>query len=225
MTISRNTLAAAALAFASTASHAGLIYSNWTGDAAPNGNYILTVSHDSATSKFNYNLTVNPWNAEALALFVDFGNVNLSGPVSITGAFPAGEVTLLGMDTSSNTCGSGCNLNGVSVPLSGDGQWELVFGLGGSGFDGIQTFSWKTQDFGLDESAFGLVALRGQQVCTSGTLPNSGCNGSDKLYAYPDAPQTPRTPSSVPEPATALLAGLGMLGVAIARRKAQAEAK
>jgi hypothetical protein len=225
MTVFRNTFAAAALAFGSVGAHASIIYSNWTGDAAPNGNYILTVSHDSTTSKFDYNLTVNPWNAEALALFIDFGNVNLSGPVSITGASPAGEVTLVGMDTSSNTCGSCCNLNGVSVPLTGDGQWELVFGLGDSGFDGIQTFSWNTQDFGLDESAFGLVALRGQQVCTSGTLPNSGCSGSDKLYAFPDAPQAPRTPSSVPEPATALLIGLGLLVVPSARRKARAEAK
>src|SRR5690242_21107976 len=90
-TLFRNSFAAAALAFGSVGAHASIIYSNWTGDAAPNGNYILTVSHDSATSKFNYNLTVNPWNAEALALFVDFGNVNLSGPVAITGVFPAGE--------------------------------------------------------------------------------------------------------------------------------------
>jgi hypothetical protein len=43
--------------------------------------------------------------------------------------------------------------------------------------------------------------------------------------AFPDAPQAPRTPSSVPEPATALLIGLGLLVVPSARRKARAEAK
>ncbi|MDS4071033.1 MAG: PEP-CTERM sorting domain-containing protein [Candidatus Competibacter sp.] len=214
-------LAGAALALYPVFAGATVTYNTWTSNENPNGNYILTVT-DIGT-QFNWNLTVNPWNAEALGLFVDLGNADVPDPsgVSLTDVNPAGQVTVYATDTTSDVCGEGCNLNGLSPPLMG-GDWELVFRLGAQGYDGIQTFSWTTPNFGLTESAFGVVGIRAQQLCTGtqATLPpDTNCTGSDKVYGSPGTPTTP--PTGIPEPTTSALLGLGMLALgAIRRRKA-----
>jgi hypothetical protein len=205
-----------AFAIASSSVQATVTYDTWVSNASPNGNYQLTIDHNAATSSFNYNLTVSPWNAEALGLFLDFGSRDLTGSVVLTNVSPAGQVTVYATDTTSDSCGTGCNLNGLSVPLSGDNEWELVFRLGDVGFDSIQTFSWTTQDFGLSESDFGLAAIRAQQLCTSGTLPNGSCGDSDKAYGSPHT-RTVTIEGTVPEPSSFTLLAAAVLVVPLMR--------
>lgn len=199
----------------SAQANASLLYNTWTSDDAFTGNYILNVEH--VGSSFIYNLTVNPWNAEALGIFFDLGNV-AAGSSGFSNLNPAAPVQLFATDTSINSCGSGCNLSGLALPALSGGDWEFVFRLGGSGFDSLQTFSWQTSDFGLSESAFGLVGIRAQQLCSgSGTLDGGAteCTGSDKAYGY-------ATPSiTVPEPGALALVSLALLGFAALRRRKQ----
>lgn len=202
-----------------------LTYDTWTTNSGGSPNYIFTID-DSTAGKFNYNLTIDPWNAEALGLFVDFGNQDVGnaaavGLVDTTTVVPGGSgVSLFATDTSSNNCGGGCTLSGLNPSLiAPDGEWELVFRLGDQGYQGQQTFSWVTNSFGLGLSDFGLVGVRSQVFC-SGTdlLPDdqSSCGGSDKSYS-----STPNTPpnNSVPEPSTLLLFCFGLAGLLYSRRQ------
>ena len=132
------------LALAAGYAEAIRTYNTWSSNESPNGNYILTITDTGVTNLFNWNLTVNPWNAEALGLFVDLGDVTIATPVTLTNVVPAGEVVVFATDTTSEDCGTGCNLegNGLGLPALGGGDWELVFRLAENGYDGIQTVSY-----------------------------------------------------------------------------------
>jgi hypothetical protein len=125
-------------------------------------------------------------------------------------------------DTSSDNCGNGCNLNGLTLPALVGGDWELVFSLGDTGFDSIQTFSWTTSNFGLTESALGVVGIRSQVLC-SGTdlLPGSqqNCGDSDKSYSISGVHFNDDPKVTIPEPATLALLGLGLFGITVTRRR------
>jgi hypothetical protein len=215
------------LGLAATPAGATVVYNSWTSNETPNGNYILTVT--DAGSVFNYSLTVSPWNAEALGLFIDLGDVVMPA-VTLTNVSPLGQVSVfdtdqVAADGNDSDCGSGCNLGGIPTfaPALGGGDWELVLTLGSTGFDGIQTFSWTTSDFGLSEAAFGRVGIRAQQLCltTGTTLPTGQCGGSDKVVGFGTI-QDGGGPQEAPEPGVLLLMGAGLLGLGMARRRKSA---
>ena len=212
---------AGSLALAAGYAEAIRTYNTWSSNESPNGNYILTIA--GVGDVFNWNLTVDPWNAEALGLFVDLGDVDIPIPasVSLTNVVPAGKVVVYATDTTSDACGEGCNLNGLSLPSLVGGDWELVFSLAGQGYDGIQTFSWTTPDFDLAEAAFGVVGIRAQQLCPPGTTlpPNTGCGGSDKVFWNPGTITNPDDPNGVPEPGVLMLLGAGLIGLTALRRR------
>ncbi|RBP26460.1 putative secreted protein with PEP-CTERM sorting signal/MYXO-CTERM domain-containing protein [Marinobacter pelagius] len=212
-------LAAGCLAGAGAAQAGMITYDTWLPDDGAVGNYIFTVEHDEVGGRFNYNLTVDPWNADPLGLFIDLGD-NTVGDVDLIQ--DSGGVELYATNTSDDSCDTGCNLNGgpggsLIVPDEPNGLWELVFRLGETGgADLQQTFSWSTADFELGLSDFGLVAIRSQVLCTGDDLlPGDAddCEGSDKSYSG-------TTTVSVPEPGTLGLLGLGLLALAIRRVKA-----
>ena len=214
-------------------SNATVIYNDWTSinGVGGSGNYIITVDKDVVNSRFDINFTVNPWNAEGLGLFIDLGNFNIAGTgtdatataaVGLTNISPVGQVVLFNTDTTSMECGQGCNLNGFNPTIpSPDGEWEMVFRLADQGYDGIQTFSFSINDFGLEESDWGLIGVRAQQLC-SGTdlLPDNTrtCGGSDKSSGTGQDDPDP-DPDPVPVPGTLVLIGLGLFGLGWSRKR------
>ncbi|GGA17986.1 PEP-CTERM sorting domain-containing protein [Okeania sp. KiyG1] len=180
------------------------------------GCQIVTVTEDDMNDLFNVELTVNPWNAEALGIFIDLGDNYISDNTLL-----GSNVSLVGTDTSSLGCGPGCNLNGLNPPIaSPDGEWEWVIRLGNQGFDSIQTFNFDIARNGLTEADWGLVGIRAQQLCPAGeTLSDgddSGCGDSDKSYGLPS---TDDDRERVPEPSSILALGLIGSGMFLSRRR------
>lgn len=218
-------LLGAALFLSPLISNAGVIYENWTSNDPGTGNYIVTVEHNVANETWDISFTVDPWNAEGLGVFIDLGDFTLTDAVVLTNIswappviLDGDGVTLFAQDTTSDSCGPGCNLNGLAAILpEPDGEWEMVFRLAGQGFDGIQTFNWSINDSalaGITDADWGLMGVRAQQLCPEGSLlPEGSCGGSDKSYGTGGAspPEGPGEP--IPVPGTLALLGLGLLGL------------
>ena len=187
---------------------ATIIYDTWVTNENGTGNYELTVTLNGGL--FDIVLTVDPWNAEALGLFVDLGDLNVTDNSFST----ADAVTRFATDATGNNCGPGCNLNGLNPsPANPDGDWEWVFRVGTQGFNAIQTVSLSIAANGATEDSWGIVGIRAQNLCPSGSLlPDGNCGGSDKVYGS-------STPTKVSEPGTLGLMGAGLLGFALLRRR------
>ena len=170
-----------------------LTYDTWTTNSGGAPNYILTVD-DSTAGKFNYRLTIDPWNAQALGLFVDFGSdpspIGSVADVDFVDTSAANglgdlKARLYNINTDETSCGKGCNINGLPKAVKSN-QWEMVFRFDENGGSSLQqSFSWVTNSFGLGLSDFGLVALRSQVYCDDGGLlpDKSGCGSSDMSYS------------------------------------------
>ena len=59
-----------------SAAYSDIIFDTWTTNEGGSGNYALTVS-DQGEGVFDFNLTINPWNAEGLGVFFDLGGVDV----------------------------------------------------------------------------------------------------------------------------------------------------
>lgn len=188
-------------------------YDTWSTNEGISGNYKLTVNDNDG--RFNFALTVAPWNAEAFGLFVDFGekqaagNIDLQGDANVTGAWS---------NQSSDKCGQGCNINGLSNYYTPefDDEWGLVFRFGQQGFDALQSFNWSTSMMGVGLNDFGMVAVRAQNLCSgNNTLDDgdNGCGDSDKSFGF-------SSPIPVTEPGMLGLMGLGLVMLGFRRRKA-----
>jgi len=84
----RNIVGAVCLALGTlTTANAAVIYpdGSWTNEnnQPAVGNYILNVTDLGST--FRWQVTVNPWNAEALGLFMDLGNVEIPNSFTTAG--------------------------------------------------------------------------------------------------------------------------------------------
>ena len=215
-------------------------FSQWLPGSENHGSYQLEVfdyDDPEKTDTLGISLTVDPWNAEALGLYLDFGELTSNQPsISSVSTSPAvSTVSLYAINSDDHTCGPrGCNINGdVANDLSVEGfDWELIFTLGTSGFEGIQSFSWDVVGSGLSSSNLALAAIRAQNLCEPGaTLSGvSDCDGSDKTYAFPDDGGglneclTPEclniTPTPLPAAAWLFLSALGgFAGIRAAYRR------
>lgn len=204
-------LAALALTVPSWA-NATLIYNTWDTNEGNSASYIVTVNQNG--DAFDVEVTINPWDAEALGIFIDWGDFDLTS-TGISGISPAGEVVVSGTDTTSNSCGGGCSIPN-NLYASPDGEWEWVIRLGDTGYEGLQTFNFTLAGNGLTESDWGRIGMRAQVQCSGGdVLPGDqgNCDGSDKSWGFgtPDM--------KVSEPATVGLLGLGLLGMGLVRRR------
>jgi hypothetical protein len=210
----RSLAAVGAMAFMAPVQAGEIRYDTWSTDEGTSGNYQLTVNDDGG--RFNFDLTVDPWNAEAFGLFVDFGGKSAAGAIDLQGD---SNVTSAWANLNNDSCGGqGCNVNGLSNYYTSDfdGEWGLVFRFGQQGFEELRSFSWSTSMMGVGLEDFGLVAVRAQNQCSGdNTLDNGddGCDGSDKSFGF-------SSPIPVTEPGMLGLMGLGLLMLGFRRHKA-----
>lgn len=198
-----------------------IVFESWLTNEGNSGNYILAIEHSN--NEFNFDLRITPWNAEALGLFIDLGDVDLSSvginSVSDLILTNSNNIVTYAIDSADHICGNGCNLNGLNPVLTTDEEWEMIFSLGATGFDDIQRFQLTTSDFGLELSDFKMIGIRSQQLCSDAALLDNGdegCTGSDKSYS---STFTTTTTTQVPESNIFILLLLVMTILALIQKK------
>ncbi len=191
--------------------------SSWVTNEGGSPNYVLSISGEG-TNIWQFDFAIDPWNAEALNLYLDFGEVTM-GSVGILGNSSVSVVT----DTNQD------NLQGLKPPLySPDLDWELAFSLGSTGYEGIQSFSWQLSGTTLSSIEWQggwLAGARAQVFCSgSDLLPTASqsCNDSDKSYGYGVYGGGVTSVSNVPLPATAWLFATGVAALMGVRAKKRA---
>lgn len=200
---------------------------DWKTNENGSGNYQIIIDN-IGTSTWDFYLTVDPWNAEAIGFGLELGDIDL-GALTLSNVTPLDSIK---MYVNTEDLSPKPILNSMENLIDGmakDNEWELLFALGNKGWDGIQTFSWSVTGVALAEIALNdvpwLAAVRAQQYCSGDSL-NTGngegtnCGGSDKSWAYGEGDIT-----TTPLPAAAWLFGTALAGIAglrARRRKSKA---
>ncbi|WDE03398.1 PEP-CTERM sorting domain-containing protein [Thalassomonas viridans] len=192
------------LSFTAASQATVISFEDWQYNSGYQIDWRVTVDDESNDGFFTFNIGIGTANPTGDILGFAF---DTTGDFDI----PADLVNYSSYDFSnysqdSLSCGPGCNFNGATR-FSFDNLFRV--GDQGSGSDYVTLFSFGLAQNGLtlDESLFTRVAIRAQSVGNDCDINN--CNGSVK-----DISEDPTTvtPTPVPEPGTAMLLGLALLG-------------
>jgi hypothetical protein len=112
--------------------------------------------------------------------------------------------------------GSAYNVNSMLVSVDNNDSYQVQYSLNGVTFydlfaisSGAGNVTWGMDTFGTSENIFSAVDARYIRIFAI---------GGDNMYAVSEVQAFGRQSDSVPEPATMLLLGLGILGLAGIRR-------
>ena len=193
-----------------------ITFADWQYNSSDHIDWQISIDDESHSDYFTFNVSIGEVNPSGDILgfaFDSSADFNLNTDLV---NFSGYEFSSFGTD--SLKCGSGCNFNGA---VSNGFDYIFKVGQQGSGSDYVSQFSFGLEKGGLtlDESLFTRVGIRAQSVGSN--CASSSCNGSVKDFSENPDTVTPE-PTPVPEPGTAMLLGLALLGFAARSQKNKA---